>query len=136
MESSWKDPSPIESVVSLEAVVCGFNNYRSGLPLHRFRSFRRRAIVGIRTPPCPKLFTREQGDYERGDVIGTGRDGPDLLLPPRWLDDISEGLDQLDPIIVVSRHSVPFFVLLNGPYAWMREQLEGGSNLFGGWDIV
>ncbi|WP_233565574.1 hypothetical protein, partial [Halorubrum sp. Atlit-26R] len=54
----------------------------------------------------------------------------------RWLDDISERLDQLDPIIVVSRHPISFFVLLNGPYAWMREQLEGGSNLFGGWDIV
>ncbi|MFD1572202.1 hypothetical protein [Halorubrum laminariae] len=42
----------------------------------------------------------------------------------------------MDPVLVVSRHSIAFFVLLDGPYAWMREQLEGGSNLFGGWDIV
>ncbi len=65
-----------------------------------------------------------------------GLDGPDLPLPSRWLDDISEGSDQLDPVLVVSRHPIPFFVLLDGSHAGMREQLECGSNLFGGWDIV
>jgi hypothetical protein len=42
----------------------------------------------------------------------------------------------LDPVLVASRHPIPFFILLDGTYAGMREQLEGGSNLFGGWDIV
>ncbi|MDB2276362.1 hypothetical protein PM022_17845 [Halorubrum ezzemoulense] len=83
-----------------------------------------------------QLETLEVPEGEDRDKRGTVAEAGDLLLPPRWLDDISEGLDQLDPVLVVSRHPISFFILLNGPYAWMREQLEGGSNLFGGWDIV
>jgi hypothetical protein len=64
------------------------------------------------------------------------RDAPDLFFLSRWLDNISDGSDQLDPVLVASRHPISFFILLNGPYAGMRKKLECGSNLFGGWDIV
>ncbi|WP_199242410.1 hypothetical protein, partial [Halorubrum sp. SD626R] len=87
-------------------------------------------VVGV------QLETLEAPEGEDRDKRGAVAEAGDLLLFSRWLNDICEGSNQLDPVLVVSRHSVPFFVLLNGPYAWMREQLEGGSNLFGGWDIV
>ena len=64
-----------------------------------------------------QLETLEASEGEDRDKRGAVAEAGDLLLPPRWLDDISEGLDQLDPIIVVSRHSISFFVLLNGPYS-------------------
>jgi hypothetical protein len=83
-----------------------------------------------------QLETLEAPEGEDRDKRGAVAEAGDLLLSSRWLDNISKGSNQLDPVLVVSRYSVPLFVLLNGPYAWMREQLEGGSNLFGGRDIV
>ncbi|WP_239638914.1 hypothetical protein [Halorubrum californiense] len=83
-----------------------------------------------------QLETLEAPEGEDRDKRGTVAEAGGLLPSSRWLNDISEGSNQLDPVLVVSRHPIPFFILLNGPYAWMGEQLESGSNLFGGWDIV